>query len=372
MIRMNRKLNVAVIGTKGIPAQYGGFETCVHETGTRLVKDSVKLTVYCRKIFSEIKICNFRGINLKYVSSINTKNLSTISSTFLSVIKELASDNNIIHIYTAGNAVFIPLLKLFGKRCVISIDALDWKRKKWGRFASWFIKTSEIIAVKTANSIISDSQVICKYYQEKYKRNIDYVAFGGNIDNDIGKESLILLNLCPKKYFLFVGIFRLEKNVELLINAFKKSKTKDYVLVLIGDDPINPEYVSYLHSLKSDKVKFLGRLYGKVYEEILKNSYCYVTASEVEGTSPSLLAAMGFGITPLVSDIPENLETVGDTGFSFKVNDEKDLIKQIEYLIENQGEVIRRGGIAQERVKSHYSWNLIAAEFKKIYIRIAQ
>jgi glycosyltransferase involved in cell wall biosynthesis len=367
---MKKKIRVAVLGIKGIPAKYGGFETCVDETGKRLVDCGVSVLVYCRKSFSEDFRDNYKGIKLEYVDGIKTKNLYTISTTFIAVIKELFSSNNIIHLYTVGNAIFIPLLRLFGKKCVISVDALDWKRKKWGRFASWFIKTSESLAVKFANSVISDSKVICHYYFENYNKEIDYVSFGSNIKQNIISGDLVKYNLEPKKYFLFVGLFRPEKNVDFLIKAFNKAKTKEYKLALIGDDPMNPDIVPFLHSLKTDKIVFLGQKYNDEYDLISQKAYCYVTASEVEGTSPALLAAMGFKTAVLVSDIPENLETIGDSGLTFESNNEADLIKKIEYLIDNNEIVTEYSIKAQERVKVEYSWDKVTSDFLTIYQKI--
>jgi glycosyltransferase involved in cell wall biosynthesis len=364
------KIKLAVLGIKGIPAQYGGFETCVDETSKRLINHGVSVLVYCRTSVSAELFDDYKGIKLKYVGGIKTKNLYTISTTFISVIKELFSSNNIIHLYTVGNAIFIPILKLFGKKCVISVDALDWKRKKWGRFASWFIKTSETIAVKFANSVISDSKVICQYYFENYKREIDYVSFGSNIKQNVISGDLVRFNLEPKKYFLFVGLFKPEKNVDFLINAFNNAITKEYKLALIGDDPINPDFVKFLYSLKTEKIVFLGRKYGDEYDLISQNAYCYLTASEVEGTSPALLAAMGFKTAVLVSDIPENKETIGASGFTFELNNETDLIKKIEYLINNKDVVMEFSAKAQERVKVEYSWDKVSSDFLTIYQNI--
>ena len=367
---MNKNIRLAVLGIKGIPAQYGGFETCVDETGKRLVTYGVSVLVYCRRSVSSKLLDNYNGIKLKYVEGIKTKNLYTISTTFVSVIKELFSSNNIIHLYTVGNAIFIPILKLFGKKCVISVDGLDWKRKKWGRFASWYIKTSELLAVKSANSVISDSKVICKYYFENYNREIDYVAFGSNIKQNIITGDFVKYNLEPQKYFLFVGLFRYEKKVDFLINAFNKAGTKDYKLALIGDEPMNPEIVKYLNSLKTEKIVFLGRKYDHEYDLISQNAYCYVTASVVEGTSPALLAAMGFKTAVLVSDIPENIETIGDSGFTFESNNESDLINKIEYLINNNEIVTEYSIKAQERVKTKYSWDKVSSDLLNIYQNI--
>jgi len=364
-------LNIAVIGIKGIPARYGGFETCVDETSKRLRNYGVNITVYCRKYLYEEYLPEYEGIKLKYIPSVKTKNLATISSTLFSVIDIILSKTRIVHIYTAGNAIFIPILKLFGKKCVISVDALDWKRKKWGKFASYYIKTSEKIAVRFADSIISDSQVICEYYLKNYNRKIDYVAFGSNTNTGpANDETIKKYSIIPKKYFIFVGLFRPEKNVDMLIKAFNQAKTKDFSLVLLGDDPLNLVYSNYIYSLKTDKIVFLGRKYGLEYEEISKNAYCYVTASEVEGTSPALVAAMGFITAVLVSSIPENLETIGDSGFVFENNNIQSLIDQIEYLINNPDRVIEYASKAFERSRNKYSWDKIAMDFLNIYNRL--
>jgi len=367
---MKSRIKLAIIGIKGIPANYGGFETCVDETSIRLINYGVQITVYCRKKLAREKISSYKGITLKYINGFNTKNLYTISSTLISVLKELFSTNNVVHIYTVGNAIFIPILKIFGKKCVISVDALDWKRKKWGVLASWLIKTSEIIAVKFADSVISDSQVICNYYFDKYKKRIDYIAFGANIFSKNNELNELEYGIIKKKYFIFVGLFRPEKNIDFLINAFKKANTKDFKLVLIGDDPMNPEYVNYLYDLANEKIVFLGRKYGEEYETLSMNAYSYVTASEVEGTSPALLAAMGFGLAVLVSDIDENKETIGEAGFTFKSNDEKDLIYMFEYLIHNEVVVESSSIKGLQRVKKYYSWDKISEEFFNIYKRI--
>ena len=364
-------MKVAVIGIKGIPARYGGFETCVDETSKRLIGHGVDLTVFCRKYLYQEFLPDYKGVKLKYISAINTKNLATITSTFFSVLNIIFSKTKIVHVYTAGNAIFIPILKIFGKKCVISVDALDWKRKKWGKLASFYIKSSEIIAVRFADSIISDSQVICDYYQKNYNRQIDYVAFGSNTNTGLANNDIInKYSLISKKYFIFVGLFRQEKNVDFLIKAFNQANTKDFKLVLIGDDPINVQYSNYIYSLKTDKIVFLGRKYGLEYEQISKNAYCYVTASEVEGTSPALVAAMGFGTAVLVSSIPENLETISDSGLIFENNNIHSLVDQIEYLINNPEIVKDYATRAFNRSKNNFSWDKIASDFLNIYDRL--
>lgn len=366
---MNR-IKLAIIGTKGIPANYGGFETCVDETSRILTKRGLDITVYCRNVLFKEKIQDYFGIKLKYIGNINTKNLATITATFISVLHVIFSKANIVHIYVSGNSIFIPILKLFGKKCVISVDALDWKRKKWGPLASKYIEYSEFIAVKFADSIISDSQHICDYYKSKYNRSIDYVSFGANILDSSMNYDISKYDLINNKYFLFVGIFRPEKNVDLLINAFNHAKTNDFKLVLIGDDPINPRYVNFIHSLKTNKIVFLGRIYGDEYMKISANAYCYISASEVEGTSPALVSAMGFNTPVLVSDIAENLETINDYGITFKNKNKYDLIQKIEFAVNNPNTMKNLSSKAFEMVKQRYTWDKIAEGFYGIYKNI--
>ena len=207
---------------------------------------------------------------------------------------------------------------------------------------------------------------------EKYKKKIDYVAFGANLNIKKVYFDENKYQLKSKKYFIFVGLFRPEKNVDLLIRAFIKANTRDFKLALIGDDPINPQYVSNLYKLANEKIIFLGRRYGDEYRTISENAYCYVSASEVEGTSPALLAAMGFGLPVLVSDIEENKETIEDAGFIFRNNDEEDLVKMIEYLINNDNLLNIYSIKGYERVQKLYSWDKISEDFYNIYKRITQ
>jgi len=254
-----------------------------------------------------------------------------------------------------------------GKRVAISVDGLDWKRKKWGKLASAYLKLSEKIAIKYADSIISDSRVINSYYFKTYSRNVDYVPYGANVVPIVGSQNIIKYGIYSKKYFLFVGIFKLEKNVDLLIKAFNSANTKDFKLVLIGDEPNNPNYLKYLNSIATEKTIFLGRIYGELYQELSQNAYCFVSASEVEGTSPALVAAMGFGNAVLVSDIDENKETIGDAGFTFKTNDIQDLEMMIEFLINNEHLVLEYSKKAVQRVVENYTWDKVTDQLEEIY-----
>jgi glycosyltransferase involved in cell wall biosynthesis len=363
----NNPINIAVVGIKGIPARYGGFETCVEETCRRLVIRGHKVTVYCRRDLSKAKYPYYEGIKLRYVPSLRSKNMATITSSLFASFLVIASKAQIVHLYTVGTGVFVPLFKFFGKSVVVSADALDWQRKKWSKFAKLYMKLAARIAVHWADEIIIDSKVVQEYYKDYFKRLCAYVPFGADTAPYKGDDAIISLGLRPRRYFLFVGILRAEKQVDLLIQAFNQIDQSFFDLAILGDNPLEPNYVKYIMELAGPRVRFLGRIYGLPYIHICQNAYAYITPSEIEGTSPALLSAMGAGCCVLVNGIPENLETIGNAGFFFSKNDIQDLVKKIIFLMQNPALVLDYGQKARERVTTHYSWDSVTLEFESIY-----
>ena len=371
VLNKKRSLNIAVIGIKGIPARYGGFETCADETCRRLVDNGHSVTVYCRRGMSEEEPNNYAGIRLRYVTYLKSKNLATISATFFSCIKELFTNTDVIHLYTVGTGLFVPVFRLFGKKTVVSVDALDWARKKWSKFARLYMQLAAQLVVWWADELIIDSKTIQEYYRVRFRRAGEYVPFGANIEPYRGSEVLNKLGLTPRKYILFVGILRSDKQVEDLIRAFDSLQQSEYDLVILGDNPLEKDYVANLKILAGPRVHFPGKFYGEPYTQICQNAFMYVTPSGIEGTSPALLSAMGYGCCVLVNGIPENLETIGDAGFSYAKNDIQDLAKKLTELMSHPNLVEQYGKKAQQRVKCTYSWDQVANEFEQIYYRIS-
>ena len=365
-------LRIAVIGIKGIPARYGGFETCADETCRRMVQHGHRVTVYCRHGISDEEPAAYAGVRLIYVPHVQSKNLATITSSFLACVQAIRSDADVVHLYTVGTALFVPLLRVFGKRTVVSVDALDWKRKKWSAFASRYMQQAAKIAVRWADELIIDSKAVQDYYETEYGRRGVYVPFGANILPPLGSEDLSALGLAPRRYVLFVGMLKPEKQVDHLIQAFNELHQQQFDLVILGDDPLGREYVQTLKAMGGSRVRFLGRIYGELYNQVCQNAYLYVTPSEIEGTSPALLAAMGAGCCVLVNGIPENLETIGDAGFSYQVNDVQDLRRKLAVLLSQPEVVETYGQRAREHVKQKYSWDAVTRDFEDIYRRIVR
>jgi len=366
-----KKLKIAIVGTRGIPARYGGFETCVDEVSRRLAERGHHVSVYCRKSNYNYTEKNYRGVRLVVLPSVKSKSLETISHSFLSAFHLMLSRWDVVHVYGLGNAIFLVLLKLFRYHTVISVDGLEQNRKKWGTFAKMWFRFSEFLVRNFADKVVADSNVIRKYYQEKHSVESVFIPYGAYVDVAKNGDRLNEPALKRGEYLLFVGRLAPEKGVHYLIKAFTDVKT-DKKLVIVGDDPYNRKYVESLKQNDDNRVVFLGYVYGDRYTDLCKNSYVYVQPSELEGTSPALLAAMGYGCCVVVNGIDENIETIGDAGISYRKNDVEDLTNTLQHLIDNPQIVERYRKQAGERIQSFYNWDRISIDIQDLFTSITK
>jgi glycosyltransferase involved in cell wall biosynthesis len=362
-------LKIAIVGIRGIPANYGGFETCAEQTAIRFAREH-DVYVYCRKHNCAHDPDEFAGVKLLKFDSINKKGIDTLSHTFRCVLDIIGrKDIEIVHLYNAANAIFIPLLKMAGKKVVISVDGIEWKRQKWGKFAKAFYKLSEFICTKAADSIICDSRTVQDYYRRKFSCPTEYIPYGAEIDNCIDSSFLNKFGLTQRQYLLFIGRLVPEKGVHNLIAAYNRL-TLSMPLIIVGDAPEQPEYVASLKKSAKKDIRFLGFVYGNDYQALNRFPYLYVTASMLEGTSPALVAAMGAGNCVLVNGIPENIETIGPAGFAAQENDLGDFIDKLKYLIDNPPIVEQYRNLAFDHVNSTYNWDIISNNYLKLFNQI--
>ncbi len=369
-------MRIGILGTRGIPARHGGFETCVEETAVRLAQRGHEVTVYCRWEPGE-QPATYKGVRLVYRRQPDQKYLHTLGHTLRCVLHAMRQPYDAVHLYSVGNSTLLPLLRAAGKRAVVSVDALDWNRAKWGRFARTYLKMSERFAVWFGSRVIVDSQVIAAYYREKYRARTAYIAYGGDVETPQGTDALERLGLCPREYVVFVGRLKPEKQVHHLLEAY--AGLEDALpLVLVGDDPFAQDYIARLKALAEPinaahprRVLFSGAVYGDGFKQLCANAYLYVTPSAVEGTSPALLGAMGMGACVLVNGIPENRETIGDAGFAYEKNDVTDLRRQLAFLFARPDDVSAARERARERVRKVYSWDHITDQLEELYRRLS-
>ena len=361
-------MKIAILGTRGIPANYGGFETFAEQLGTRLAARGHDITVYGRKHYSTSSNPTYNGVNLVILPTIRHKYFDTVIHTFLSVMHAAPRRYDVILICNAANSIFAFIPRLFGTSTLVNVDGLERKRKKWNWIGQRYYLISEWLSTFLPTAIVTDAQVIQDYYATRYKKESEMIAYGAEVARRAAPEKLLKFRLKPNKYVLYVSRLEPENNAHLVIEAYGQVKT-DLPLVIVGGAPYAEEYIARLKSTRDPRVKFLGFVFGEDYRALQQNAYCYVHATEVGGTHPALIEAMGAGNCALTLDTPENLEVIGDAGIIYK--SAADLAAYLQHVIQDPtiiGEYRRR---AMTRVIQFYNWEQITDQYEELLARLA-
>lgn len=363
----SRPLRVALIGTRGIPANYSGFETCAEQLSVRLVARGHDVTVYCRRHFQRERRSSYRGVRLITLPTIRSKYLDTIIHTTLSAVHALTQRYDVCLFFIAGNSPVAWIPRLAGQRVVINVDGLDWRRAKWPRPAKRFLQAAERISPLTANVVVTDSRVVASFYRDAYGFAPMFIPYGSDVVARAPGEVLRGFGLEPGRYVLFVGRLVPENCVHHLIEAFRGLPT-DMKCVIVGDAPYAERYKEQLRASRDPRVVFTGYVFGDGYAELSSNSYAFVETSEVGGTHPAVLEAMAFGTAVIVNGTPENRETIGDAGFAYQSQDGVDGLRRLlGQLLDDptlRDQMARR---ARGRAREVYSWDRVTDEYEHLF-----
>lgn len=363
--RKQRPVRVAFIGGRGVGGKYSGIETYYEEVGSRLTETGYDVTAYCRSYFTP-DLQPYRGIGIVRLPTIRTKHMETLSHTLLSTIHACVSDYDIVHYHALGPSIFAFLPRIFGKKTVVTVQGLDWQRKKWGLVARQALRACEWASARFTNETITVSRALQQHYRKRYSKDCRYIPNGTHLRFRRGSERLRRLGLKAGSYALFLGRFSPEKNCHLLVDAFKKLHTP-MTLVLAGGSSHTDEYAARLRRNASDRVIFLDWLSGETLEEVLTHAALFILPSDMEGLSLALLDAMGAGVCVLASDAPENVEALGNTGCTFRRGDADDLSRKLLWLLSSPALREASAGRARERVQEHYLWENVVEETAAVY-----
>jgi len=360
-------MKIALIGSRGIPACYSGFETFYENLAIRLSARGHQVTVYNRKQYVNHPSKYYKGVKLVTLPTLRNKHLDTLYHTFISVIHAAFQRYDIAYLCIVGNSPLTLFTRLFGMKTVLNVDGEDWKRDKWRGLEKTYLKICERVATIFPHVVISDSQVIRKRYLKDYKAETVFIPYGANIGRSEDASYLAKFGLKKEEYILFVGRLVPENNIHLLINAFNELKS-DYKLVIIGDAPYVEDYKQELKRMAGQNVIFTGYLFGEGYASLSSNCYLFVLPSGVDGTRPVLLDQMGFGNCVLVNGSPANLEVIGEAGLFFNGKEGiGDLVAKMEFLL-NRPEVVQDYRIkAVDRVEKYYSWDAITLKYEELF-----
>lgn len=368
-----KKIKVAIMGFRGIPAKYGGFETFIEELAPRLVQRNHTVTVYGRSNIIDYTYKYYKDVELIILPTISNKYLDTLIHTFLSVIHCSFCNYNIVFMLNAANSIFSFIPRLTGKRVVINVDGLERKRKKWNLLGKFWYLLGEFFSNVFPNEIITDANVIKNYYWKKYHKKSTFIPYGGNTEKVSTIKVLNKFGLKPKEYILYVSRLEPENNAHIVIKAFINVNTYKK-LVIVGDAPYSKKYKSYLREIaKADeRIIFTGFVFGEGYKEFQSNAYCYIHATEVGGTHPALVEAMGYGNCVIVNGTEENIEVVFDKGLIYEKNNSSDLKQKMQYVIDNPSLIKIFGDKARQRIKQHYSWDYITDKYENLFLELLE
>jgi glycosyltransferase involved in cell wall biosynthesis len=358
-------LRIAFIGGRGVISKYSGIETYYEEVGSQLCRMGHEVTAYCRTHFTP-RVNHHNGMRIVRLPTVRTKHLETLLHTFLSTLHVLTQPCDIVNYHCLGPALFSFIPRLAGKKTVVTVQGLDWQRKKWGRIAASVLRLGERAAVSLPNSTIVVSRQLQSRYRAIYGAETHYVPNGGFLRGHRLPEKLFELGLVPGQYILFLGRFTPEKGCHLLVEAYEKLQP-NLKLVLAGASSYCDHYSRRLRAHASENVKILDQVSGDALDELLTNAVIFALPSDLEGLSLALLDAMGAGLCVLASDAPENEEAIGGAGFTFKRGDTEDLADRLRFLIANPAVREAAGRAAKQRVREHYQWSLVASEVERIY-----
>jgi len=364
----SRKPRVAFIGGRGVVSKYSGIESYYEEVGKNLAGRGWEVTVYCRNHFTPA-MPEHNGMHLVRLPTIRAKHLETLIHTFFSTVHAVTQGYDIVHYHALGPALFSWIPRMFGVKTAVTVQGLDWQRKKWGRFASAVLRLGERASACLPNGTMVVSRELQRRYRETHGAETFHVPNGGVLRERRSAKALAQWGLEPGKYVLYLGRFSPEKNCHLLVQAFEQIET-DVTLVMAGAGSYCDEYSRELRRHACDRIRMLDWVSGETLDELLTNAMIFVLPSDMEGLSLALLDAMGAGLCVLASDIPENREVVEGAGYLFKPSDASDLADRLRFLMANPTVREAAGRTARKRIEQEYLWPEIATQIEQVYSRI--
>src|SRR5688500_5497677 len=363
-------MRIAILGTRGIPASYGGFETFAEQLSTRLVARGHDVTVYCRAHYVSPRQIEYKGVRLKVLPTIRHKYFDTVVHAGLSAFHAASLGRfDAALICNAANAPFAPVLRAGGTPVAINVDGLEHKRRKWNWLGKNYYRVAERLAVWLPNRTVTDARVIQDYYAARYGAESTMIAYGAEVERRIDRAAVRAWGVEPNRYVPTGSRLQPENNAALVIEAFKRVRTPHRLLV-VGDAPYAHDYIRELRALarRDRRIIFTGFVFGDSYRALQQNAYCYVHATEVGGTHPALLEAMGYGNCVLTLGTPENVEAVGDAGVPYI--DEFDLAEKLKRVLRDGSLVQAYRHRAQLRIRTHYDWETVVDQYERLFARM--
>ena len=353
-------MRIAILGIRGVPASYGGFETFAEQFGLRLAQRGHDVTVYGRSAYVDPGVRRYRGMRIVRLPAPRSKYFETVVHSVFAAVDALRRRYDIVYVCNSANVPAALLLRLFGTRVVLNVDGLEWRRAKWNRVGRAYYRLCAFVAAHLPIEIVTDAAVIRDYYRTAYGRETHLFAYGtdGPADDD---GTLASLGLEPRAFVLYVSRLEPENNAHVVIEAYRDVETT-FPLAIVGDAPYAGDYIAGLKRTTDSRVRFMGAIYGRAYEILQSNAAAYVQATEVGGTHPALVEAMGRGAAIVANDVPEHRETLGDAGRYYSGTAE--LARELDRVLRDESAAAELRGAAEARARDRFDWDAITDSYE--------
>ena len=354
---------IAIIGSVGLPAKYGGWETLVDNL-TSCLKGQFEFTVFCSAKKYEKKLVSYNDAILEYIN-LNANGVQSILYDLVSLLKALRFADVILVLGVSG-CIFLPVIKLFTrKKIIVNIDGLEWRRAKWGRFAKWFLKMSEAAAVRSADVVVADNQAIQRYLEVRYGKTGKLIAYGSDhaLHQDFDDQEKNKYIFSTKRYAFKVCRIEPENNIDIILQCFKNYDNID--LVIIG----NWNNSKYGINLKKYYCNFSHiHLLDPIYDQIIlnkirSNCYVYIHGHSAGGTNPSLVEAMHLGLPIISFSCDFNKFTMHEEGLFFNNSEEL-----VDILVNTDAADFNLFGIKMKVIADEfYTWHKISEKYAELF-----
>ena len=373
-LKSNTKpLKIAIIGSRGYPYVYSGYETLIKELSERLVRRGCKVTVYCHRNLFKEKPAHVNGIKLVYVPTIETKSLSQLIHSFLSMCHAVVSDVDVIFAVNAANGPFGLISKIFRKPTAINVDGLEWLRPKWKGLGAKYFKIAAHLSTILFDQIINDSEEMRKIYLNTFKKESVVIAYGATIKKSDDPSLIQQWPINSKEYYLVVGRMIPDNNADVIVKGFLASNSTKK-MVVVGDVFYKDKYADELKAIKDERLIFTGYVNDpEVLASLYTHCYVYVHGHEFGGTNPTMIKAMAYGCAILALYTVFNKEMLNNDlyGIYFEKNQDS-VCQQINYADQHPKQIKKLSEKSHLAITDKYNWDCITDQYLEVFRRLAK
>ncbi|WP_347756906.1 glycosyltransferase [Agrococcus sp. ProA11] len=363
-------MRIAMLGTRGVPAAYGGFETAVEEIGARLAANGHEVTVFGDRTDPEIS--EHRGMRIVHVPSVPLKQLETLSRTGIATMRALArAKPDVAFVFNAANAPYVSLLRAGRVPVAVHVDGLEWRRAKWGGAGRAYYRWAEQRAVRTADALIADAPGIAEYYATEFGAPTELIRYGAPVLQRGATAPLTAIGLEPERFHLAVARFEPENHVLEIVQGYRESDAQ-LPLAVVGSAPYSAEYTRAVHEAAAgdERIRLLGGVWDQeLLDALYAHAYTYLHGHSVGGTNPSLLRAMGAGTATIAWDVDFNREVLDDDAWCF--DSPASLAAILAQVEADEPQVIARGLRNQDRAIRDFRWDDVARDYERLALDLA-